>query len=193
MVEFIKETHQYINEFGIIVPSVTQLINWKLGDGYGDVPEAILKAKAEYGTKLHTLIEKYCKEGSYETSNPYHYASMEAYKILEKKLPRVVANEQMVDFDNRLAGTIDIVYEDDSLGDIKTYATLDEHALLRVKWQLSLYMLCKYGKKMDKIAQKVKTNHMLHFPKNMSYGKYNIGIFTSDECINLLEEYEAQK
>ena len=185
--EFIKSEHLYLNDYGIIIPSVTQLISWKLGSGYDDVPKAILQRKAEYGTSIHALIEKYHETGSYKATNPYQVASLEAYKSLASKLPNVSACEELVMFDNRLAGCIDLIYEDGSLGDIKTYATLDEHALLKLRWQLSLYTMCKYGD--DKEAF-LKKGHLVWLPKSMAFKTQEIELFSYEDCIALLEEYE---
>lgn len=189
--EFIASRHIYLNDYGIIIPSVTQLISWKFGSGYDDVPKAILERKAKYGSAIHELIENYEKKGSYKAQTPYQIASMTAYKDLAKKLPKVVDSEKMVMFDNRLAGQIDLVYEDGSLGDVKTYATVDEHALLKLRWQLSLYMFCLLGDK-DPDYQ-LKTCHLLHLPKSMQYGTYEIDqLYSYKDCLALLQEYESE-
>ena len=185
--EFIENGHIYLNDLGIIIPSVTQIIAWKFGSGYDDVPKQILQAKAKYGTGIHALIEEYEKTGSYKAKNPYQIATMEAYKDLASKLPKVSSNEELVMFDNRLAGCIDIIYEDGTIGDIKTYATLDEHALLKLKWQLSFYTLCKYG--MDQEAFNRK-GILIWLPKSMTYKSQDIELVSADECVALLEEYE---
>ena len=67
--KFLEKTHTYLNDDGIIIPSVTQLISWKFGSGYEDVPKKILEAKAAYGTRIHALIEEYCKTAGGQESD----------------------------------------------------------------------------------------------------------------------------
>lgn len=187
-VEFIEKSHRYLYE-GVLVPvSVTQLVSWKLGTGYEGVPEEVLKRKAEYGTRIHSLIEDYLTKGEYSASSSYEIATMEAFKDLQRKLPKVKACEEIVCFEGRLAGKVDIIFQDGSIGDIKTYANVDEHALEKLKWQISLYLFCKYGKKMNRR----KKNYLIHLPKSMKYSLTKIeGIYTYSKCLKLLEEYEA--
>ena len=186
---YIDSTHTYLNDDGVIIPSVTQLISWKFGSGYEDVPEDVLKAKAKYGTRIHALVEEYCKQGKNQPyRNPVEAMSMVAYIDIASKLPKVVANEQIVCFDNRLAGTLDLLYEDGTIGDIKTYYNLDDNAMFKIKWQISLYLFCKYGKDM----KNYNNNHLIYLPRSMkNYGHYDINdIHTYDDCLSLLEEYE---
>ncbi len=185
--EFIESKHLYLNDYGIIIPSVTQVISANIGSGYDDVPASILAAKAEYGTNIHKLIEKYHKEDIVSPRNNLEKASLMAYKRVEKKLPKVVVSEKIVMFEQRLAGTIDLVYEDGTIGDIKTYATVDEHQLLKLKWQLSLYALCLYGR--DNYNSNM-INHLIHLPKQMNYSSRDIEMFTLDECLEFLDRYE---
>lgn len=186
-VEFIESSHRYLYD-GIIVPvSVTQLISWKLGTGYEDVPEMVLKRKAEYGTRIHALIEDYLTKGEYNANGSYEIATMEAFKDLQRKLPKIKAVEEIVCFEGRLAGKIDLIFQDGSIGDIKTYASVDDLALEKLKWQISLYLFCKYGKQMNKR----KKNFLVHLPKSMKYSVKQIdGIYTYSKCLKLLEEYE---
>ena len=181
--EFLQSSHTYLNDYGIIIPSVTQLIEWKFGSGYDDVPQNVLQAKAEYGTRIHSYIEDVNNGIEPEIISVTEKATLRAYKMLAAKLPKVIKSEEAVCFDNRLAGTIDIVYENGEIGDIKTYASLDSEKLLKTKWQLSLYYLCK-GINKNKA-------HLLHLPKTMKYSHIALDMFTFDECIALLEEYEA--
>ena len=54
--EFDKETHTYIKD-GIILTSVTQLLQELFPLKYENVPKEILNQKAEYGSSVHKLIE----------------------------------------------------------------------------------------------------------------------------------------
>lgn len=181
--EFLEKSHTYLNDDGIIIPSVTQLIAWKFGSGYDDVPKEILNAKAEYGSQIHYLIEQTNKGINPECNGKLETCSLRAYKIMASKLPKVKESEKMVCFDNRLAGTVDIIYENGEIGDIKTYAQLDSDKLLKTKWQISLYYLC--------LGTKQNSGYLLHIPKSMKYSKQQLDTFSFEECIKLLEEYEA--
>lgn len=181
--EFLEKSHTYLNDFGIIIPSVTQLLAWKFGSGYDEVPQDILQAKAEYGTRIHAIIEEYNNGQQPECKGDLEKFSLMSYQQLASKLPKVASSERLVCFDNRLAGTIDITYENGEIGDIKTYASLDKEKLERAKWQLSLYYLCD-GVRKEKA-------HLLHIPKSMQYSKKELDVYPFEDCIKLLEEYEA--
>ena len=188
MVTFIPSSHTYLNEDGIIIPSVTQLISWKFGSGYENVPKDVLEAKARYGTRVHEIVEQYCKTGKADVRNPQEAMHLASYVEISKKTPRVIANEQLVCFDNRLAGTLDLLYENGCVGDIKTYADLNDHALFKTTWQVCLYLFCKYGTDMEKYQD----NKLVYLPKSMKYGVYDLELEHSyDECLELLKEYEA--
>lgn len=181
--EFLESSHTYLNDYGIIIPSVTQLLEWKFGFGYEDVPPEILKAKAEYGTRIHAIIEDFNNGNDPICNDDFEKYSLLSYKQLAAKLPKVASSERKVCFDNRLAGTIDITYENGELGDIKTYATLDKEKKEKAEWQLSFYYLCD-GVKKD-------VAHLLHIPKDMKYSKTELKMHSFEECIAILEEYEA--
>ena len=76
---FLEKSHTYLNDDGIIIPSVTQLISWKFGSGYEDVPKEVLQAKASYGTRIHALVEEYCKKGIAQWKTPLE-AWQDAYE-----------------------------------------------------------------------------------------------------------------
>lgn len=188
--KFLEKTHTYLNDDGIIIPSVTQLISWKFGSGYEDVPKKILEAKAAYGTRIHALIEEYCKTGKLPAvKNPTELLSITAFVDMASKMPKVVANEELVCFQNRLAGTLDLLYEDGCVGDIKTYYSLDENALFKTTWQVNLYLFCKYGRDMANY----QNNHLIYLPRSMkNYGHYELKLEHSyEDCLQLLVEYEA--
>ena len=69
MIEYIDEIHTYLID-GIIVPSVSQILHDKVfPDKYKGVPEKVLMAKAEYGTKVHSIIEDIENNRDYKTDN----------------------------------------------------------------------------------------------------------------------------
>ena len=65
MIIFDKEKHRYTDsETGKVLISVTQLLRkHNLAPDFSNVPETVLKAKAERGTLIHEEIETYNKSG----------------------------------------------------------------------------------------------------------------------------------
>ena len=56
MLEFLEDEHIYLCE-GIIVPSVTQILELIFPDKYKNVDKKILNKKAQFGTQGHAIIE----------------------------------------------------------------------------------------------------------------------------------------
>lgn len=148
MVEYIEETHTYLVD-GVIVPSVTQLLKYKFPDKYKGVPAYILSDKANYGTKVHKLIEIINKTEDFEPvinavdELDYIIAStLKQYIKIKKELKMEVLNQEVIVYNDQIAGRYDILasikYNTDvqALIDIKTTAQLDEEYL---SWQLSIY------------------------------------------------------
>ena len=59
MVKFVELGHYYVNSKGIVIPSVSDLVEFHFNGTYANVPEHILEAAADYGTKMHALLEAY--------------------------------------------------------------------------------------------------------------------------------------
>ena len=148
--EFDKETHTYIKD-GIILTSVTQLLQELFPLKYENVPKEILKSKASYGTELHKFIEiiekkkpkkplAYIKR--YYKPNIYQEESLKDYlKIKNKYKIEIIDSEKMISYKMLYAGTLDLkgyVNGKKAIIDIKTTYNLDE---LYVSWQNSLYEL----------------------------------------------------
>lgn len=152
MLEYIDEAHLYLYN-GVIIPSVSEILHkYLFKDKYKDVPESILKAKAEYGSKVHEAIEYLEKNNEMlEGLNIHQQLSIEQYlKIKEKYNLQVLKQEEMVCYKGIYAGRFDMlanVNGKECLIDIKTTAELD---LEYLSWQLSLYELA-YGKKLEKL------------------------------------------
>lgn len=139
--EYIDETHTYIAD-GVIVPSITQMLQVKFGGKYNGVSRATLENAAAKGTEVHRAIERYCTTG--EESE---FKELRNYKFLSKKYGfGAVYNEVPVilfkDNEPIAAGRLDLVLFDTKgrfgLGDIKRTATLDKNYLA---YQLNLYRI----------------------------------------------------
>lgn len=150
MLEFIEETHTYLKD-GIILKSVTQILQELFPQKYEGVDIEILNAKAEYGTKLHKFIEiiekkkpkrplAYIKK--YYKPNIYQIESLRDYlKIKEEYNIQIIASEKMVSYKYLYGGTLDLkgyVNGKSAIIDIKTTYSVDK---LWVSFQNSLYEL----------------------------------------------------
>lgn len=148
--EFDEKTHTYIKN-GIILKSVTQILQELFPLKYENVPKKILEDKSIYGTELHKFIEiiekkkpkkplAYIKR--YYKPNIYQEESLIDYlKIKDKYKIKIIDSEKRISYEYKYAGTLDLkgyVNGKSAIIDIKTTYELDE---LYVAWQNSLYEL----------------------------------------------------
>lgn len=134
MIRFDKDTHTY-EEDGRTLISVTQLMRKHgLAPDYSDVPEEILKAKAERGTIIHKEIEEWIKQGTLGiTEEAYWFAEWAKRSNTEIVASEFIAHNDIV------AGTCDLMLAQKGkpiIADIKTTAKLHKDS---VSWQLSIY------------------------------------------------------
>lgn len=148
--EFDEKTHTYIKN-GIILKSVTQILQELFPLKYENVPKKILEDKSIYGTELHKFIEiiekkkpkkplayikRYYKPNIYQEENLIDYL-----KIKDKYKIEITDSEKKISYKYLYAGTLDLkgyVNGKSAIIDIKTTYELDE---LYVAWQNSLYEL----------------------------------------------------
>lgn len=158
MIEYIDEAHLYLLD-GVIIPSVTQLLEKIFPDKYKGVPKGILEKKAIYGSKAHSIIELYEKKEPYVIASISLEIALNEYLRIKKEYNlEVISQEEIVHYKNYYAGRYDMVAKVNGelcLVDIKTTAQLDKEYL---SWQLSLYELA-LGKNFDKL-------YCLWLPKN---------------------------
>lgn len=185
MIEFIEDGHIYLKD-GMIVPSVSEILDFIFPNKYSGIPNWVLENKANYGTTVHYSIE--CLESNKELPklNLYQELSLNEYKRLKEKYKiKVIAQEQMVSYKYEYAGRLDMVAFVDgkkSLVDIKTTASLDKESL---SWQLSLYELA-YGLQFEEM-------YCLWLPKNGIGQLVKIERKTKKEILKKLEEYKKWK
>lgn len=149
-VEYIEKGHIYLVN-GVIVPSVTEILQKMFPDKYKDVPRETLQRKATYGTIIHNYIEQY-EKGIITIELDYiKKASFCQYLRLKDKYNiKVLEQEKIVNYKDIYAGRFDMIAEINGkrcLCDIKTTASLDKEYL---SWQLSLYEYAT-GEKFDKL------------------------------------------
>ena len=131
MIEFREDTHEYFLD-GRKLISVTQLMRKHgLAPSYDAVPSEVLKAKAERGTLIHKEIEDYIKRKEFGFTNELG----NFVDHIKKHDVKPIASERIV-YSDLVAGTVDLVFDDGTIADIKTTATLHKEA---VSWQLSIY------------------------------------------------------
>lgn len=131
MIEFREDTHEYFLD-GRKLISVTQLMQKHgLAPSYDAVPSEVLRAKAERGTLIHKEIEDWIKNGEIGFTTEL----AEFRKHIADNALKPIASEEMVHNDI-VAGTVDLIFEDGTIADIKTTATLHKEA---ISWQLAIY------------------------------------------------------
>lgn len=131
-VVFDELAHTYMY-MGAHLSGITSLLHRTLfADKYhGIAPEVLAKA-AEYGHNIHEQIEIVDSLGV-ESDHP----SVQDYCRMKKDNNLVpLVNEYLVSDEKAYASSIDIVFDDFTLADIKTTSRLDMEYL---SWQLSIY------------------------------------------------------
>lgn len=141
ILEYDEKSHTYIAD-GVIVPSVTQVLNIKFWGKYASVNPSILNRAANRGTAIHKAIEDYCKGNEElisvkEVRNFRFLQKHYSFKVLENETPIVITKEG----NPIVAGRLDLVLDINgvtALADIKTVSTLDKEYLA---YQLNLYRI----------------------------------------------------
>lgn len=148
MIEFLEEPHLYLVD-GILVKSVTQILELIFPDKYKNIDKRILNNKADFGTKGHSIIEhldvsdlnKAKKEAEAISNKSLQICIREYLRLVQKYKIKPLIHEQRVSYEHSYAGTLDLiaeVEEIESLCDIKFTAELDKEYL---SWQLGMYAL----------------------------------------------------
>lgn len=129
-VEFDEFTHSYICGDKVLDGVTTLMKKHGLSPDYSSIPADILERAAAHGTAVHELLQAY-DDGKVVVED--EEGNLKAYKALG--LP-IAASEYLVSDKKLVASFIDKVFEDGSLGDVKTTSVLHERS---VSWQLSIY------------------------------------------------------
>lgn len=139
-IEFIEDIHKYVVD-GILLPSVTQILNTRFGHKYDNVDYRVLNAAAKRGTAVHKAIEEYEKQGietdDVELRNYKFLKRLHQFECLDNEIPIII-------FDNDIpvaCGTTDMLIkqgEKIGLADIKRTSKLDKEYLA---YQLNLYRI----------------------------------------------------
>ena len=131
-VVFSELDHTYTLD-GKSLSGVTSILNRQLfADKYSGISDEVLNKAAEYGKGIHESIELYDSLGIGEDED-----AVKAYiKLCQKEGLTRLDNEYLISDNDYVASSIDVVFDDYTLADIKTTSHLDEEY---VSWQLSIY------------------------------------------------------
>lgn len=156
-VVFEPEHHTYTLN-GHQLSGVTAIVKWLFPDTYTGIPESVLNHAAYYGTLVHSKCELADSLGI--ATEPI---VQEYQRIIKEAGLQVVLSEYLVSDEKDIASSIDKVFKDDSLGDIKTTSKVHE---ANVTVQLSIYAYLyelQTGRKANKL-------YLIWLPKPQ-YGK----------------------
>ena len=146
-IRFESSTHQYFDETGRELISVTALLKrHNLSPNYSGISEEVLNAKSQRGTMIHEEISNFVKTGVNDgiTNEAAAYAEWsEENGVFDAESETIVNN-------NYLAGTVDLMFccgNGSVIADIKTTAHIHHDYCA---WQLSLYEYLS-GRSFDKL------------------------------------------
>jgi hypothetical protein len=138
--EFFDDTHTYLVD-GVIVPSITTLLNVRFGRKYDRVAPDTLKRAADAGTMVHEAIETYCRTGeAAELPEVHNFRFLQKkykFEVLENEVPVILHLKD----EPIAAGRLDMVIKmSGQIGgaDIKRTSALDKEYLA---YQLNLYRI----------------------------------------------------
>jgi len=186
MVKFIEDGHYYINSKGVIIPSVSDLVDYHFNGTYANVPTHILEAAAKYGTQLHALLEEYdngdlnVEHLHFSKLDPNLKNGVDTYIELKKKYmiyPK--SQEVIIDYKERYAGRYDKLDAQNILWDVKTTSKkyVDKWAC-----QLGYYYLA--------LGIQKDVAYVIWLPKKDVGEVILIEPWSNKKCLDGLEEYE---
>lgn len=187
MIEFLEEPHLYLKD-GILVKSVTQILQLIFPDKYKGIDKKILNKKASFGTEGHSIIEHLDVSDLEDAKKEVLNIQNKDLQICIREYLRLVKtfniepleHEKIVSYGYKYCGTLDLVAninEIECLCDIKFTAELDKEYL---SWQLGMYALA--------LGKKFKKYYCIWLPKNSLGQLVEIKPKTEQEIINKLEE-----
>lgn len=183
-VTFNETAHTYTAQDGRQLQGVTALLARQLfPDKYADVDSGTLAAAAAYGSSVHAAIEAADTFGGGDSDpNVRDYRKLLSAMGLERE-----ANEYLVSDCEHYASSIDVVFADASIADIKTTSSLDKEW---VSWQLSVYA---YLMELQNPGLKVPRLYAIWLPKPQ-YGQPKIMLIPrkADYEVRALLEADSQ-
>ena len=187
MLEFIESDHIYLKN-GILVKSVTQILQLIFPDKYKNIDKRILNKKAMFGTRGHSIIEHLNLDDAEDVDKTILGIDNKDLEICIREYVRLVKTFKITPLEQEIrvsykylyGGTLDMIADIDgkySLCDIKFTAELDKEYL---SWQLGMYALAK-GVEFDKY-------YCIWLPKGKLGQLVEIIPKTKEEIIKKLKE-----
>ena len=185
--EFLESEHIYLKN-GILVPSVTQILQLIFPNKYKNVDKTILNKKASFGTEGHSIIEKLDVSDINIAKNQFlgiknkdlEVCIREYLQLVEKHKIEPLEHEKMVSYKYSFCGTLDLIANIEgtrSLCDIKFTAELDKEYL---SWQLGMYALA--------LNETFEKYYCIWLPKKELGQLVEIKPKTKEEILKKLEE-----
>ena len=106
-VEFLEESHTYIYE-GVIIPSVSEVMNPLSEKKYATISKARLENAADRGTRVHKAVEEFEKTGK-QTDDLEIRPYLMAYRIAKKLHKFEVFDNEKRLTKGKYAGTLDMI------------------------------------------------------------------------------------
>ena len=185
--EFLESEHIYLKN-GILVPSVTQILQLIFPNKYKNVDKIILNKKASFGTEGHSIIEKLDVSDINIAKNQVlgikdkdlEVCIREYLRLVGKHKIEPLEHEKMVSYKYLFCGTLDLIANIEgtrSLCDIKFTAELDKEYL---SWQLGMYALA--------LNETFEKYYCIWLPKKELGQLVEIKPKTKEEILKKLEE-----
>jgi len=141
---FDEQEHKYTHN-GDEYTSVTQLIKkFGLSANYASIPADVLAKAASKGKAIHKGLELYVKGDKSMIGLVSEVDLFDAY-VQQKGMDLTQAQSELIIYneDYKIAGTIDIVYQEDNSEIIADFKATSNLYVDSVAWQLSLYNYIK--------------------------------------------------
>lgn len=156
--------------------SITTLLKeMGISPSYDGVNIEVLNKAKDYGEMVHSEIENYCKLDEVGIADELQ----EFIKWSKKNKLNYVASEYKV-HDKRLAGSIDLIYQENGklvISDIKTTSKVHKDS---VSWQLSLYRYL--------LGEKIEKATCIHIRPDL-FEVIEIPLKNNEECKKLIDSY----
>ena len=178
-VVFDGEKHEY-TLYGNKLQGVTPIVGWLYPDTYAGIPQGVLDAAKDYGTMIHTKCELADGIGVVDHPSVKDYMDLKDERGL-----KTLVNEYLVSDEHRIASKIDVVFDDDSIADIKTTSSVK---VKNVTVQLSIYA---WLYEQQNKGRQVGKLFVIWLPKPQ-YGKselLEVKRVPSDICQAIVESY----
>lgn len=138
--EYFDDIHTYLYD-GLMLPSVSRILETKFKGEYKNVPPAVLSNAAQRGTEVHKAIENFnvsgYDDGREAVRNFKFLQKQYGFEVLDSELPIVIFKDDFPIACGRLDMTI-LMDGETGIADIKTVSALNKE---KIAYQLNLYRI----------------------------------------------------